>query len=97
VTNPVSPEVVRVSRAIVAAGREPEKVEAILAAIGGDRAELEAVVAHVAMVSNTLATIAAQMAAEAVARGIDTIAVEAVPGAADGVLEIVYRKLDASA
>jgi hypothetical protein len=92
-----TPEIVRISRELVTAGRDDERVDAILAQVGGDPAQLEAVAAHVAMVSNTLATIAAQMAAEAVARGIDTIAVETVPGAADGVLEIVYRKLAAEA
>jgi hypothetical protein len=97
VPHQASPEIVRVSRAVVAAGREPETVEAILAALGDDPVQLQAVIAHVALVSNTLATIAAQMAAEAVARGIETIAVEPVSGAADGVLEIVYRKLEADA
>jgi hypothetical protein len=97
VPHDASAEVARISRAVVEAGRDPERVSAILADLAGDRYLLEAVVAHVAMVSSTLATIAAQMAAEAVSRGIDSVAVEAVPGAADGVLEIVYRKLEADA
>jgi hypothetical protein len=77
----------------VAVGRDPERALEVVA--GFDAETLTAITLHVAKIAGTLAQVAAQMAAEAVARGVDASPVQTEPTAPDGVLDIVYRSMEA--
>lgn len=77
----------------MAVGRDQVRAREVVA--GLDAETLTAITLHVAKIAGTLARVAAQMAAEAVARGVDAEPVQAEPTAPDGVLEIVYRSMDA--
>jgi hypothetical protein len=82
----------RLAREVIAIGDRDVAVARLLGS-SNDPAFLADVAAYTAQVAREVAHVAARMAAEAIARGVDAPLVETDPAASYGVLDLVYRKM----